>query len=436
MEKTVAQGDMPEALKSVSILCVEDEVETRERLAGFLGKNFGEILNASDGTEGLEIYEEKRPDIVITDIQMPMMNGLEMAEEIRKVDPDVPIIITTGFDDEKYLVGSIDIGAQKYIKKPVDIKHLRGLLSEIGLTVLQRKEAERKRKLLRLVMQNSNELYIVTDLDNIDFINDTFLQYLGYESYEDFVRSGLDMNQIRILKDQNDYKGNDFCTWVREAVISGNRESVISIEGARSLKSEAKSFLAKIIPIPEQNCYLVSLVDITVLEKKLRNKEELSLIDPLTGVMNRKRFHEEMDRELQRVQRYSRPLSLILFDIDGFNDINERYGKQVGDYVIKEIAAVVGKNIRVVDVFARYGGEEFAVLAPETDMEGACILAEKIRFRIEQHDFEYAGRVTCSFGVTEYVLLESADLLIKTADDALYMAKSRGRNRVEKQSFI
>ncbi|MCD8567206.1 MAG: response regulator [Geovibrio sp.] len=153
--------DFPEAMKEITILCVEDESDARDKLSGFLSKNFGVVYSASDGIEGLEVFKTEKPDIIITDIQMPLMNGLEMAEEIRKENADVPIIITTGYDDEKYLVGSIDIGAMKYIKKPVDIKKLRSLLSEVALNIIQQKEKAKKDRLLRLVMENSAEFYLI-----------------------------------------------------------------------------------------------------------------------------------------------------------------------------------------------------------------------------------------------------------------------------------
>jgi diguanylate cyclase (GGDEF)-like protein len=367
---------------------------------------------------------------------MPLMSGLEMAEEIRKENSLVPIIITTGFDDEKYLVGSIDIGAEKYIKKPVDIKKLRSLLSEVALTIIQQKEKDKKDRLLRLFMENSSEFYLITGVDRILFMNRSFLRYIGFESMEELTSNFRALENVNIIKDGSGYCGTDLYTWLTKADKEDITEALVKMQGAGKLKSEAKSFLVKLTEIEEENSTLISMVDVSTMESNMMFAEELAIIDPLTGVINRKKFFEELDKELYRVQRYTRPLTVILFDIDGFTEINERYGRQVGDTVIKEIAEVVKKNIRVVDTFARYGGEEFIILAPETDLEGGFNLAEKIREKIEHNRFSHVHRVTCSFGVTEHVLLQSRDLIIKTADDALYMAKSRGRNRVEKLSFM
>ncbi len=428
--------DFPEAMKEITILCVEDESDARDKLSGFLSKNFGVVYSASDGIEGLEVFKTEKPDIIITDIQMPLMNGLEMAEEIRKENADVPIIITTGYDDEKYLVGSIDIGAMKYIKKPVDIKKLRSLLSEVALNIIQQKEKAKKDRLLRLVMENSAEFYLITDLEKIYYINTAFLHYIGYEDMAEIGTKTAALETVNILKDGSGYCGADLRNWLKKAAAEGLDEAVLKMQGAGKLKSEAKNFLVRINKVEEESSVLVSMVDISNLEASTVMRETPAMIDPLTGVVNRRKFVEELDRELYRVQRYTRPLCLILFDIDGFSEINERYGRQVGDSIIKEIAHLVKQNVRVVDTFARYGGEEFVVLAPETDLNGGFALADKIRGKIERQQFSHVGRVTCSFGVTEYVLLQSRDLLIKTADDALYMAKSRGRNRVEKVAFL
>lgn len=426
--------DLPEAMKEITILCVEDEFDARDKLSGFLSKNFGRIYSAADGIDGLEVFKAESPDIIITDIQMPLMNGLEMAEEIRKINPTVPIIITTGFDDEKYLVGSIDIGAIKYIKKPVDIKKLRSLLSEVALNIVQQKEKAKKDSLVRLVMNNSTTFYLITDLENIFYMNKAFLSYIGYEEMSGQEKTKV-LERVIILKDASGYCGTELSEWLKQAAESGVTETVVKMQGAGKLKSEAKNFLTRINTIEEKSL-IISMVDISTLENSDFFGEDPAMTDPLTNIANKQKFMEELEKELYRVKRYTRPLSLVLFDIDSFSEINERYGRQVGDNIIKEIAVLIKENVRTVDCFARYGGEEFIILAPETDIDGACLLAEKLRKKIEETKFSHVGRVTCSFGVTEYILLQSEEMLVKTADDALYMAKSRGRNRVEKAHFI
>jgi len=157
----------------------------------------------------------------------------------------------------------------------------------------------------------------------------------------------------------------------------------------------------------------------------------LSETDPLTGIYNKGKFNQVLEEELKKVKRYGRPLGVILFDIDHFKKINDTYGHQVGDYVLKTIAKLVKENIRDTDTFARWGGEEFVILAPETDLNGLKTLAEKLRKIIENHDFEPVKKVTSSFGITEAVPEDTTDTVIKRADEALYLAKERGRNRVE-----
>jgi two-component system cell cycle response regulator len=428
--------DFPEIMKEITILCVEDESDARDKLSGFLSKNFGQVFTASDGIEGLDVFDEHKPDIIITDIQMPLMNGLEMAEEIRKKCSGVPIIITTGYDDEKYLVGSIDIGAIKYIKKPVDIKKLRNLLSDVSLNIVQQKEKAKKDQLLRLVMDNSAELYLMLDDNNIHYMNRPFMRYIGFDNSKGNFAPTSILHSVNVLKDSDGYCGVDFREWLKKAQEKGITEAVIKVQGASILKSESVNYLIRLNRVEEEKLLMISMVDISNIENANILTDEPAMIDPLTGIMNKKKFFGELDKELYRVQRYSRPLSIIIFDIDGFSEINERYGRQVGDSIIKEIAQLVKQNTRVVDTVARYGGEEFIILAPETDVNGAFNLAEKIRQKVEMHNFSHVERVTCSFGVTEYVLLQSSEMIIKTADDALYMAKSKGRNRVESLSFF
>ncbi len=166
------------------------------------------------------------------------------------------------------------------------------------------------------------------------------------------------------------------------------------------------------------------------LEQKIKQVEELSVTDPLTGIFNRKRFNEELSVEIERVKRYSGFLALIMFDIDHFKEINDAYGHAVGDAVLVELTSLVGSLIRKADVFSRWGGEEFLILLPETDLDGAEKMAEKLRASVETRKFPGVARVTCSFGVATFTEIDDEDTLFKRADDALYEAKKTGRNRV------
>lgn len=160
----------------------------------------------------------------------------------------------------------------------------------------------------------------------------------------------------------------------------------------------------------------------------------LSTIDGLTQIANRRHFEETLEREVSRCHRYGRELSLGIFDIDHFKNINDQFGHLAGDYVLKHLASTVTSRIRREDLFARYGGEEFGLLVPELGLEPAMRVAEKVRSMIEAETFEFDGLripVTVSGGVA--VLKDGAHepaLLLKAADACLYRAKSEGRNRV------
>jgi diguanylate cyclase (GGDEF)-like protein len=164
------------------------------------------------------------------------------------------------------------------------------------------------------------------------------------------------------------------------------------------------------------------------VEEKLR---ELSERDPLTIIYNRRKLLELLGIEVDKAKRYSRPLSLIMLDIDHFKKVNDNYGHTSGDSVLKTTTNIVSTIIRNVDIFARYGGEEFIVLSPETNIEGAKVLAEKIRVAVEQYSYPSVGKVTISAGVAELSDKDSGAVLITKADEALYVAKQGGRNRVE-----
>jgi|WetSurMetagenome_2_1015567.scaffolds.fasta_scaffold00239_2 diguanylate cyclase (GGDEF)-like protein/PAS domain S-box-containing protein len=158
---------------------------------------------------------------------------------------------------------------------------------------------------------------------------------------------------------------------------------------------------------------------------------ELSEKDYLTMILNRRKLFELLGMEVEKAKRYNRPLSLILFDLDHFKAVNDKYGHNMGDIVLKTTAAVVGKELRKIDILARYGGEEFVILSPETGLSGALAIAEKVRSSVEQHPYKLADPVTISVGVAEMSEDDTETSFIEKADKAMYSAKRNGRNRVE-----
>lgn len=157
---------------------------------------------------------------------------------------------------------------------------------------------------------------------------------------------------------------------------------------------------------------------------------QLAITDQLTGISNRRHFVSALETESERANRYRSAFSIIMFDIDHFKQINDNHGHHVGDAVLMEVAKRLREQIRKVDVFARYGGEEFVVLTASTSAEDAFRLAEKVRTLLADTHIEPVGQVTASFGVSQYRAGEELHRLLKRADDALYTAKSKGRNQV------
>ncbi len=227
---------------------------------------------------------------------------------------------------------------------------------------------------------------------------------------------------------QFDRDGN--ILWV-EGVIEDITERKKSVEELQRAKDELEMRVqARTADLAQANKLLLAEIsERMVIEGKLL---ELAEKDPLTMIYNRRKLFELLRMEIEKARRYARPLSLIMIDIDHFKKINDNYGHTIGDIVLKTTTDIIQGGIRKVDIFARYGGEEFIILSPETDINGAVALAEKIRSLIEGHPFPTAGIVTISTGVVELTDKDSGDCFIEKADCALYMAKKNGRNRVEK----
>ena len=172
------------------------------------------------------------------------------------------------------------------------------------------------------------------------------------------------------------------------------------------------------------------ITDITAgkdIEEELR---QLSVTDALTGVFNRRYFQQRLAEQLQLAQRIGESLALIMLDIDYFKQVNDTYGHEVGDEVLKELCRRLGQRLRRSDVLCRIGGEEFVVLCPGSQAHQAHELAESLWQVVREQPFATVGQVTASFGVTSWQNGDDADSLLRRADEGVYAAKQAGRDRV------
>jgi diguanylate cyclase (GGDEF)-like protein len=220
-------------------------------------------------------------------------------------------------------------------------------------------------------------------------------------------------------------------------MLTGEDEQEDKVEG---LELGADDYITKPFQYPELLARVRAGKRIVDLQKALmetnKRLELLSITDGLTKLHNHRFFQDELARAFEESQRYQRPLSLAMIDIDFFKKINDTYGHAVGDDVLKRSASLYKQSVRSTDLVARYGGEEFAVMMPETELQDALTLAEKLRHLVEEAPLEtQAGPVkaTISVGVASvpHSRVHSAKDLIVAADRALYRAKRGGRNRVE-----
>jgi diguanylate cyclase (GGDEF)-like protein len=176
----------------------------------------------------------------------------------------------------------------------------------------------------------------------------------------------------------------------------------------------------------------VILPTIVKLENELT---VLASTDSLTKIYNRSKYSEIMEREIERAKRFNLSLAMILFDIDAFKGINDTYGHFIGDEVLKTLVTLVREEIRRIDILIRWGGDEFICILPETNLEGAIKLAERMRFLIEKYRFAHIGKVTISMGISQFIEGDTENTLLIRADEGLYEAKLNGGNQV-RPSFL
>ncbi|HEY3359642.1 MAG TPA: diguanylate cyclase [Polyangia bacterium] len=207
----------------------------------------------------------------------------------------------------------------------------------------------------------------------------------------------------------------------------------------RGMAAGADDFLTKPVSPLELQIRVSSMLRIKVLTDQLARANaqlaELAVTDALTGLYNRRYLYQQIEREFARARRYQRPLACFVLDLDHFKHVNDTFGHQVGDRVLRIVGDVMKASLRNTDLASRFGGEEFVILAPETNAEASLIVAERIRTRIAAQTTAAGPEVppvTVSIGVctTAHPQAISHEELVRLADEALYRAKNEGRDRV------
>lgn len=418
-------------LKNISVMYVEDDQELAEAVEFTLNRHVKKLNIMRTAEDAILAYEKEHHDIVITDIALPFMDGVNLALRLKDINPDVIVMVVSGHKDEKYLLGSIEARVDCYITKPVDMRILRDHLYSAAERIYNRKQLENSRNFIKKIMESSREMYLVGNSGKISYVNSTLLEHFGYADVESLTKAIADEEQLTVVEKSGSGRVLSFKYWLTTVSKIDGYDGLVSILRAGVLKSDAKSWMVRVSRIVDDDMFVITFVDVTVMEKQKEILHNMAMKDPLTDIYNRYKFFNELSKETERSRRYGKSFSVIMFDIDRFKLINDGYGHQIGDSVLKELGALVNANLRITDIFARYGGEEFIIITPEVNRDGALLLAGKIKSIIAEHVFDHIEHITCSFGVAEYENGISEEEIVRLADEALYKAKSNGRNRVE-----
>lgn len=424
--------DTLEALRELTILFVDDDLFAREQMAALMRRMGMAVVLAEDGEKGLAAFRRTGPDLVITDILMPGMDGLALAQAIRDLDPDAPIFVATGVDEPELIIKAVERNVDHLLLKPIlPDALLSAILKTLRVLQLRRRVQEAER-----AVRNAFDAYpnfvLVVEGGRVVYANAGLCSFLGFASYDDLTAQNRSVGEFIVEMDGAAYDGGPE-GWVRAIVDDTlDREHRLKLANPRAVAGRAQTFTVAFSQFSGPNRHLLTLSDVTELEDARQSLEDQAATDPLTGVCNRRRFAELLAGEQRRALAGKGFFALIMFDIDHFKSINDTFGHDAGDSVLKALVGLVQDSVRASDSLARLGGEEFMVLAAGSGLNRAGRVAERLRREVAGHEFAGLPRpVTCSFGVTQYRDGEPLDDLLKRVDEVLYRAKQGGRNRVE-----
>ena len=448
------------------VLVVDDVPANVKLMEARLSAEYFDVLTAHSGPEALKICERAECDIVLLDVMMPDMDGFEVCRKL-KSDPTthhIPIVMVTALDQPADRVRGLEAGADDFLTKPVtdvalisrvrslarlkmvtDELRLRALTSkEIGIESPEREAVaetgrngrilivdDRKSSYERLVATLATEHKV--DVEN----NPNEALFHAAEGNYDLLIVSLGLK---------DFDGLRLCSQVRSLDRTRNVPILAVADGdnntrlVRGLEIGVNDYLMRPVDRNEMLARVRTQIKKKRYTERLRDNVQMSIemaiTDALTGLFNRRYMESHLVTLVEQAAARGKPIAVLVVDIDYFKAVNDTYGHDAGDDVLREFALRIRKSIRNIDLACRYGGEEFVIVMPETDMAVATMVAERLRRRIASEPFaiQQGGRsldVTISIGIAALAGTDDNALaILKRADQALYRAKRDGRNRV------
>lgn len=447
------------------VLIVDDLLPNVKLLEARLSAEYFDVLSAPGGAEALALCREDRCDLVLLDVMMPGMDGFEVCRRL-KADPattHIPVIMVTALDQPSDRLRGLEAGADDFLTKPVDeialiarvrsLARLKTMLDELraradtsaALGVLRQSprtpaEAGENGRILLVEDRASAVERIVSALrgrHEVDIEADPReVPFRAAEGGYDMLAISLDLAGFDALR---------LCSQIR----SLERTRPLPILLIAEFDERARILRGLDLGV---NDYIVRPIDrnelIARVRSQLRRKRyadslrsdlraaiELAAVDPLTGLNNRRYLETHLASLLDHAAHTGRALTVMMLDIDHFKSVNDTYGHEAGDEVLKLFARRMKRVVRNADLICRMGGEEFVVVMPDTPLTIAAKIAERIRAAIQSEPFpiDEPGRmipVTTSIGIAERGIDANADAMLRRADKALYQSKNAGRNRV------
>jgi len=450
------------------VLIVDDSPVALASLSQMLSNDHYQLVQASNGKEALDKAFSEHPDLILMDIMMPELNGFEAARILKEDSRthNIPIIMVTALDDPENKSAGQEAGAEEYLVKPVRPQELIARVNSLVILKQYRDQLDiRNRSQWSFIIDKDSddsrpelqkELPLVLLVEDTEgdaqlvrhFLKDLPLRFervtKGKEALQLAQSGGVDLILLDILLP--DTNGFEVCRQLRNTE-KGRGIPIVIITCLDDMDSKVKSielqtddFLIKPIVGRELQARVKILLEKKRQLDNLRSHYEKALnsavVDWLTGLYNHGYFKKFLDLEIKKSLRRRYPITLIMIDVDNFKTYNDAYGHPIGDVILQELAQVVRKSVREVDLVARYGGDEFAVVLPYSAGEGALRAAQRIDKAIKTHGFSpkiqaRGTQLTVSMGVAWYP--EDAvhvDELIHIADQKLCGAKIKGKNQI------